>query len=166
MCHHHWPGDGIDMLWLDPNTAQFGIRLASNDCLYVLTLGELTRVVYDNPYATKGAKLHKDLSNDESVYSQCHLPEKAHEHRFNDLCRFETYPEGFGGRGLEVAVTYCNCHVCVPLPLIVDLLLTPAFDTWERVVIGAHELKAYMRAHNAREELGNFLYGYILRGQS
>lgn len=129
MCHSHTPGWGIDLLRLNPIKAELTVRLAADDCHYVLTAAQLRRVMEDNPWRERpgpepGDELIRsaELAADNGdYYAVCHTAGVVQEHRFLNLWRFqyEHFPSEVPT--IELAPTWGNCHVSVPVELVIRL---------------------------------------------
>ena len=157
MCHHHWPGNGVDHLKADMRSREFTARLASDECHYVLRTSDLFNVISNNPYKEKWDREARifgerpaELAKDDSAYNQCHAGRGAHIHSFGDLYRFET-TSMYHVKYIEVAVTNCNCHVMFPVELACRLFTRAATPEKPNGVAetGKTELAAWYE--NARE---------------
>ena len=119
MCHTHWPGYGIDLIRADPKREEITLRLAENDCHYVVPLHRLAREL---GWAAPGWDREPEpvLSQDCTEYEGCHTAWAPHYHHPESLHRFEETRVYFA-QYVEMAVTECNCHVMAPVELMVRL---------------------------------------------
>ena len=112
----------------DASAGELTVRTDPNSCAYVITASELLNVITNDRWARRRdpetgflEDKNPELPGDGSVYENgCHLSNEYHEHRFEDFYRLEmntVYLMPY----IEVAVTYCNCHVLFPVGLVLRL---------------------------------------------
>ena len=165
MCHHHWPGDGIDSMKVDAAKGEITVCLSDHGCRYVLTAAELMNVYNGNRWAEKWdrengiyGERHPELLGDGSSCDGCW---NDHIHRFDDLYRFE-WTEVYKVPYIEVAVNYCTCHVMVPVEIILRLF-AKAYR-WESadgiIEIGNQELADWYRRQEDWEHGWRFMGDY------
>lgn len=126
MCHTHSVENGIDLMRAELPQGELTVSLGDDGCHYILAAKDLIKVILENPWAEdyKAGTRHPALACDDSAYRGCHGFEGKkgyHEHRFNDLWRFERVEGNSATPLIEVTVTACNCHVEVPTELVFRL---------------------------------------------
>ncbi len=154
MCHHHWPGDGIDLMRVSADTGELLVRLDESGCHYILTSEELARFIGLDHRIGKDAP-QPELSTDETRYGQvCHQPGGAgHIHRTEDLHRLEETTVHFT-RYIEAAVCQCNCHVMIPSEIVLHLFAEAG--SWKNpegiAEIGNAEMAAWYAVQESLED--------------
>ena len=78
-----------------------------------------------------------------------------HQHTFEDLWRFEVTSNGPEGKSVQVAVSWCACHVEFPAQIVLDLL-TESYRRWEKLAMGKAALQDWMQRYRQLEQAVEF----------
>ena len=165
MCHTHYPDDTIQRISVESRQGKpqwLVVTLSDDDCTYRLPVEKIATLAhhvtiseyqhYHDQGPVKNAHINPNWRSHDA-YGGCHVwkGKGAHEHGWEDLDHAET--DGLNGE-LEFSVTYCNCHVNIPM-LLLNMLIVSASQqdkdimTWE----GSELVRVHEEAETIRNAL-------------
>ena len=110
MCHHHYPGEGIETLGLDLKPdGGLVVGLDCDDCHYILPTQRVLHLLGNNKIPIPG---YEPPALTTTAAEPCHR-KGFHIHEESALVVCEMDPYRFAAH-LEVSATGCSCHDIVP----------------------------------------------------